>query len=306
MSIDWSHKHLIVLSGPTAVGKTALSLQLAGYFNTPIISADSRQIYRRMNIGTAKPEQAILDAVPHYFINHLDISTPYSAGAFEREALALVHRLFSASNVLLLAGGTGLYIDALCKGLDALPDVPVAIKTAVLQEYDQKGLEPFLEELMISDPDYYHRVDRYNPRRILRAIEVIRTSGKPLSSFRKNSPKSRLFQTHYILLQREKIALYERINQRVDDMIQQGLIEEARSLLPLRSYRALDTVGYRELFEYFDGKYTLTEAIEKIKTNTRRYAKRQGTWFRRSDKWTSFPADNEAAILDYLKATIEG
>ncbi len=288
------------MSGPTAVGKTALSLQLAERYDTPIISADSRQIYRRMDIGTAKPPKDILEAIPHHFIDHIDLEEVYSAGQFEREALCLLDDLFKTHEVLLLTGGTGLYIDAVCEGFDPLPTISYQIKQSVRQDLQRQGLRVLQNELRHKDPDYYQEVDLQNSRRVTRALEVIRQSGRPFSSFRNRKTTPRPFVSHYIRLYRERTILHERINRRVNEMVKSGLIEEARSLYPLRHLQALDTVGYRELFRYFDGDWTLEEAIEKIKTHTRRYAKRQETWFRRSDKWETFPADATGKIITWI------
>lgn len=293
-------KHLIVLSGPTAVGKTALSLQMAERYNTPIISADSRQIYRGMDIGTAKPSKDILEAIPHHFINHIDLEEVYSAGQYEREALSLLDDLFKTHKVLLLTGGTGLYIDAVCEGFDRLPAISYQIKQSIRQDLQRQGLSALQNELRHKDPDYYQEVDLQNSRRVTRALEVIRQSGRPFSSFRNRKTTPRPFVSHYIRLYRERTILHERINRRVNEMVKSGLIEEARSLYPLRHLQALDTVGYRELFRYFDGDWTLEEAIEKIKTHTRRYAKRQETWFRRSDKWETFPTDATGKIITWI------
>ncbi len=292
---------LIVLAGPTAVGKTDLAYQLAKRYDAPILSADSRQIYRQMDIGTAKPPAYMLREVPHYFINHIDIDTPYSAGEFAREAQDVLHRIFEERNLALLVGGTGLYIDALCHGLDPMPPVSAEVRQSVLNDLAQYGITYLLEELKAKDPEYYHHVDKHNPRRISRALEVIRQTGMPFSAFRQGHASPRPFHTLYILLMRPRDELYRRINARVDDMLDHGWLEEARSLYPYRHLPALQTVGYRELFHYLEGSIDWPTTVEQIKKQTRRYAKRQWTWFFRQNHWSVFHPQHHCRIFSYIE-----
>lgn len=297
-------KFLLVVGGATASGKTGFAIQLARYFQTEIISCDSRQFYREMTIGTAKPTPDELAQVPHHFIGHISIQTPYTVGDFEEDAIRRLTLLFQEHKVVVLCGGSGLFIKSLCEGLDQFPDVPESIINKLQQEFEKKGIEYLQRELLESDPDYYKTVDLQNPRRLLRAISVIRASGQPFSFFRQQTPKKRFFQPIYLQMDWPREALYERINQRVDLMISLGLIEEARQLYPLRHLQALQTVGYQELFDHFSGLNSLEKAIELIKRNSRRYAKRQLTWFRRDGFWQSFhPTDFEQALAFICQQT---
>lgn len=273
--------NLIVIAGPTAVGKTSYAISLAQKLNTVILSADSRQIYAGMPIATAQPDMEERQGVPHYFIGHVDPKEHYSAGQFEKDAIQLLETLFKKHHTIILTGGTGLYIDAVIKGLDDFPPVNPKVRQELNEIYAHAGLETLLKELEEADSAYAKIVDRQNPRRIIRALEFIRSSGLPFSSFRKNQPKDRFFETKIILLERDRAELYDRINQRVLLMLKDGLIDEAKKWYPLRNYNSTQTVGYKELFEYFDGSITLERAIELIQQNSRRYAKRQLTWFRR-------------------------
>ncbi|WP_235292402.1 tRNA (adenosine(37)-N6)-dimethylallyltransferase MiaA [Portibacter lacus] len=270
-------KHLLVITGPTAVGKTALTIQLATEYQLEIVSCDSRQFYKEMNIGTAKPSVNELQLAPHHFINTLSISEDYSAGDFERDGLALLDKLFEKSDTVILTGGSGLYIKALCEGFDEFPDVP----SVIFEKINQYPLEKLQAELSLKDPTYFQKVDIENKQRLVRALSVFESSGKPFSHFLGKRSRARNFTPTYVILNRNREELYERINLRVDQMIEQGLEAEAKELFPFRSYNSLQTVGYQEFFDYFDGKIERDEAIELIKRNSRRYAKRQLTWFRK-------------------------
>ena len=272
---------LIVIAGPTAVGKTSYAIELAQKLNTVILSADSRQVYAGMPIATAQPSMEERNGVPHFLIGHVDPKAHYSAGQFEKEAMQMLEKLFQRYETIILTGGTGLYIDAVIKGLDDFPPIDPSIRQQLNEKFEQSGLESLLKELEATDPAYAKIVDTQNHRRIIRALEFIRSSGQPFSSFRKNKPKERFFETKIILLERERAALYERINQRVHLMLEAGLVKEAKKWYPLRDYNSTQTVGYKELFEHFDGNISLERAIELIQQNSRRYAKRQLTWFRR-------------------------
>ena len=297
-------KYLIVIAGPTAIGKSTMAIEVAKYFNSEIISADSRQCYKEMSIGTAKPSKAELELVPHHFINHLSIHDTYSVGDFEREYLERCHQLFEAHDILILCGGTGLFIDALCKGLDSFPDVDPEDKKFYSEKLQSEGLLAIQSELRNLDPYYANIVDLNNPHRIIRALSVIKSSGKPYSSFLNQPKTKRGFKCLPILLEMDRTVLYERINQRVDDMLKNGLVEEAQTLYAHKTLNSLQTVGYQELFQHFDGQITLNEAIELIKRNSRRYAKRQMTWFRRSSDWTSFAPTSSAPIIEFIQSSI--
>lgn len=272
-----------MIAGPTAVGKTSYAISLAKQLKTVIISADSRQAYAGMPIATAQPSKEEMEGVPHYFIGHIDPKDGYSAGQFERETLHLLKKLFKKHQTVILAGGTGLYIDAVVKGLDEFPPIDPTIRQQLNQIHQDDGLRPLILELEENDPAYAKIVDKHNPRRIIRALEFIRATGRPFSAFRKNKPKDRFFTTTTILLERERSELYDRINRRVLLMQNAGLVKEAKKWYAFRHLNATQTVGYRELFQYFDGDISLDRAIELIQQNSRRYAKRQLTWLRRMD-----------------------
>ncbi len=274
-------KTLVVIGGPTAVGKTALAIALAKQFKTEIISADSRQFYREMNIGTAKPSSVELQSVKHHFINTLSIFDYYNAWQFEQEVLAFVTTYFQQNNLIFLVGGSGLYIDAVCNGLDDLPTIHPEVRKNLLERYKKEGINNIRFELKQIDPDYYLQVDLKNPQRILHALEVFYQTGKKFSSLRKAQRRARTFKIVKIFLNEDRKILYERINQRVELMIDNGLIEEAKFLFPNKHLTPLQTVGYRELFAHFNGQYDLNEAIRLIKRNTRHYARRQISWFKR-------------------------
>ncbi|HRD82371.1 MAG TPA: tRNA (adenosine(37)-N6)-dimethylallyltransferase MiaA [Saprospiraceae bacterium] len=281
-------KHLIVIGGATATGKTAFAIRAALHFQTEILSSDSRQFYKEMNIGTAKPTEEELAAAPHHFISHLSIHQPYSVGDFEREALACLHQIFETRDVAVMTGGSGLYIKAVCEGLNSFPEVPESIRAEVQNMYDLKGIAALQDELKQADPDYFVEVDTNNPARLLRAVAVCRAAGRPFSSFRNQPLEPRSFQPVYVQLDWPRAALYERIDQRVTQMMELGLEDEARDLYPHRHLQALQTVGYQELFDYFDNKTNLDEAVQLIRQHSRNYAKRQLTWFRRDGFWRVF------------------
>ncbi len=280
-------KTLIVIAGPTAVGKTAIAIKLAQQLNTEIISADSRQFYREMAIGTAKPTDEELAAATHHFVNSHSITESFNVGDFEKQSLQLLDELFKTHDKVIMAGGSGLFIQAVTQGFDELPVADTAIRERLNNDLSEKGIGFLQDQLKTVDPDYYSQVDLNNPQRLIRALEVFEATGKPFSSYRQAVVNKRPFDCIKIGLDLPREVLYQRINQRVDIMIEQGLIEEVRSLLPYRHLNALNTVGYSELFDYFDGKTDLNTAVELIKQNTRRFAKRQLTWFRKDKeiKW---------------------
>lgn len=293
---------LICVVGATAIGKTSLSIALATAFNTEIISADSRQFYSSMNIGTAVPSAQELEAAPHHFIQHKSIFDSYNVGDFEREALLKLDTLFSKKSTAILVGGSGLYVDAVVNGLDHFPDIDKQIREALNTQLDNDGLAFLQQELMRVDPLYYKTMDTENPRRVIRALEIYRATGKPYSSFLKDRAANRNFKTLYIGLTAERPIVYQRINQRVDIMLENGLLEEVKQLRAHKDLNALQTVGYRELFQYFDGTLTLEKAVEEIKKNTRRFAKRQGTWFRKNQQihWFDYTSKSDD-IVRFIK-----
>lgn len=293
-------KTLIVIAGPTASGKTSAAIELAKFYNTVIVSADSRQFYREMSIGTAKPTEEELAAAKHYFINSHSITETYTAGDYEKECLALLEELFKSYNKVLLVGGSGLFIKAVCEGFDQFPDVTPGVREQLNLELAENGITGLQEKLKIADPDYYQQADINNPQRVIRALEVFESTGLPFSSFRKSTVNHRPFQVIKFGLIMDRAVLYHRINQRVDEMIRLGLLEEVRSLLPYRHLNTLNTVGYSELFDYFEGETDLKTAVELIKQNTRRFAKRQLTWFRKDDEIHWFKADDEKLITNIL------
>ena len=274
-----ARKTLVVLTGPTGVGKTELSLSVAEWLGSPIVNADSRQIYRELPIGTAAPTPAEQARVPHLFVGTHTLSDTYNAGAYEREALAALDELFRAHDKVLMVGGAMLYIDAVCNGLDEMPRVPETLRETLRREYETEGLEWLQAQVKEADPAYYAEADTQNPQRLLHALEVTRASGKPYSSFRLGRKKERPFRVVKIGLTRPREELYARINARVDHMLAQGLLKEAKAVMPLRHLNALNTVGYKEMFRHLDGEWTLEEAADMIRQNSRHYAKRQLTWF---------------------------
>lgn len=297
------NKHLIVIVGPTAIGKTSLSIYLAKALGCEILSADSRQFYREMEIGTAKPSIQEMDGVPHHFVNNLSIHDHYTAGKFESEALDVLSQLYKKDDVAILVGGSGLFVDAICKGLDEIPS-DSAIRTQLNEELASKGLESLQKELATLDPEYYNSSDTQNPVRVIRALEVIRKSGQKFSSFRKKEPKARPFNIHYVGLNTDRETLYNRINLRVDIMVNNGLIKEAKSLINNKHLTPLKTVGYQELFQHLNNPKELQEAIEKVKQNTRRFAKRQLTWFKRNESTKWFEPQQKESVLAYLNDQI--
>ncbi len=282
---------LVVLLGPTGVGKTDLSLQLAQATDSPIISCDSRQIYREIPIGTAAPTAEEQALVPHYFIGTHSVLDSYNAGQYEADALALLEELFRSHETLVMVGGSMLYIDAVCKGLDAIPHVSEATRKDVIADYEAGGIEALKKELAACDPTYYAEVDTCNPQRVMHAVEVFRETGLPFSSFRTGQRKKRPFKIVKVGLNRERAELYERINQRVEQMIEAGLEQEARAVYPYREQNSLNTVGYKEFFRYFDGEWSREEAIRMIQQDSRHYAKRQLTWFNRDEEIHWFHPD---------------
>ncbi|WP_026914970.1 tRNA (adenosine(37)-N6)-dimethylallyltransferase MiaA [Christiangramia portivictoriae] len=281
-------KTLINIAGPTAIGKTALAIQLAKFFNTEIISADSRQFYKEMSIGTAVPETEELAAAPHHFIQHRSITEDYNVGDFEKEALAKLDKLFTKHDVVVMVGGSGLYTKAVVEGLDNFPEVDRNIRTELNEELLKNGLQSLQQKLQQLDPEYYVVADIQNPHRLIRALEICIGTGKAFSTFLKKKKNTRNFKTISIGLTAEREEIYDRINRRVDIMLENGLLEEARELYPYRKYNALNTVGYKELFAHFDAQWDLETAVAEIKKNTRRFAKRQLTWFRKDESITWF------------------
>lgn len=292
---------LILLTGPTASGKTDVSIQLATHWETAILSCDSRQMYREMSIGTAKPSWEQRNRVPHYFIDNLSIHDYYSAFRFRQDVLNVLEILFRKHPVVIMTGGTGLYLDAVLNGIDDIPDPDPDIRKQIKDRLDKDGLEGILSELEELDPDYFRSVDRKNPARVIRGLEVCLTTGQPFSSFRMRAPVDQPFNILLTGLQLPREELYDRIDKRVDLMIEAGLVEEARSLLPGRHLNGLNTVGYKELFQYFDGKIDLEEAIRLIKRNTRHYAKRQITWNNRYDAIRYFNPAEVGEMINWLE-----
>lgn len=277
-------KKVISVVGATAIGKTNLAIQLANHYKTEIISADSRQFFKEMNIGTAVPSTQELAQAKHHFIQHKSIFEAYSVGDFQREATECLHELFQKNEVVILVGGSGLYIDALLNGLDNFPEVPAEIRQELIEKHQQKGISFLQEKLKELDFQQYNKMDIQNPQRLIRALEVCLASGKPYSSFLNKKEKNPFFTSVEIGLTASRSVIYERINLRVEKMLEQGLLKEAQKLYPHRNLNALQTVGYKELFSFFGGEFSLEVAIEKIKTNTRRFAKRQATWFGKNPK----------------------
>lgn len=297
-------KTLIVIVGPTAIGKTALAIKLAQFYQTEIISADSRQFFIEMNIGTAKPSAEELAAVPHHFIHSHSVKTLFSTGDFEAAALKLIDNLFLKHDNVIMVGGSGLYIDAICKGLDEMPDIDLTIREQLNQKFANEGLEAIKNQLQELDPEYYQKVDQSNPQRMIRGLEVVLSTGQKLSSYLTGQKKERPFKIIKIGLNTERSLLYDRINHRVDLMMNAGLLNEVKSLIPFRKYNALNTVGYSELFDYLDGKTDLESAINMIKQNTRRFAKRQLTWFRRDENTAWFEPDQVEEVMLHIQFNI--
>lgn len=293
-------KTLIVITGPTAVGKTDLCLDIAKYFGIPIINADSRQIYREIKIGTAAPTEEQLQQVRHYFVGTQALTDYYSASIYEQEVMHLLDTLFQTSDYALLSGGSMMYIDAVCNGIDDIPTVDDETRDTLKRRLAEDGLDSLCEQLRILDPEHYEIVDKKNPRRVVHALEICLMTGRTYTSFRTNAHKERPFNIIKIGLTRKREIIYERINRRVDIMMEQGFLDEARSVYPLRHLNALNTVGYKELFTYLDGTWSLDEAIERIKGNTRRYARKQLTWYKKDPLVTWFSPDDKKLILNHI------
>jgi len=294
-------KTLLSVVGPTAIGKTKLAIALAQYYNTQIISADSRQFYKELEIGTAVPDRKELSLTKHHFIQHKSILESYSVGDFERDALQLLEKLFEERDMVIMVGGSGLYIDAVIRGLDDFPKIDSNIRKQLNERLHREGIGKLQEKLKKMDSSYYKKVDINNPHRLVRALEVCIGTGKPYSSFLYSKKKNRPFRTITIGLEAERVLVYERINKRVDNMIEQGLIDEAKNLAKHQELNALQTVGYKELFKFYDGEWSLDFAISEIKKNTRRFAKRQMTWFKKNKDILWFPYDtNMKTVLSEL------
>ena len=293
-------KTLIVITGPTAVGKTQLCLDIARHFDIPVINADSRQIYKELSIGTAKPTDAEMQGIKHYFVGTLSLHDYYSASLFEQQVLEVLEDLFKTSNYALMSGGSMMYIDAVCDGIDDIPTIDDITRETMKRRLEEEGLEKLCEELQRLDPEYYAIVDRQNPKRVVHALEICTMTGKTYTSFRKREKKQRPFKIIKIGLNLDRDELYHRINVRVDQMMQQGLLKEAESVYALRKQNALNTVGYKELFIYLEGQWPLEEAIERIKGNTRRYARKQLTWYKKDPNIRWFHPDQKEDIINYI------
>jgi tRNA dimethylallyltransferase len=295
---------VIIIAGATASGKTALALQLARFFSTEIISADSRQCYKELNIGVAKPTQDEFSSVPHYFINSHSVYEEVNAGTFEQYALQSVEKIFRENPVAVMVGGTGLFIKTFCEGMDKIPQIPLAIRNEIIDQYEKKGLEWLQNEVRTRDNTFWQIAEQQNPQRLMRALEVLNYTEKSIASFRGDKKMQRPFNIIKIGLELPREELYRRINLRVDKMMESGLEQEARRLIPLQHLNALKTVGYSELFDYFSDKISLTKAVENIKTNTRHYAKRQMTWFKKDKEITWFAPDEYEKILTWINNKI--
>ena len=293
-------KTLIVITGPKAVGKKALCLEIAKHFDIPIINADSRQIYKELRIGTASPTSEQMQQVPHFFVGSLSLNDYYSASLFEQQVLECLEQQFQTNDYALLSGGSMMYIDAVCDGIDDIPTIDDETRELMKQRLAEEGLKALVEELKRLDPEYYEIVDRQNPRRVVHALEICTMTGKTYTSFRKREKRQRPFRIIKIGLNRPREELYQRINQRVDQMMQQGLLEEAKSLYPMRQMNALNTVGYKELFDYLEGRWPLEEAVERIKGNTRRYARKQLTWYKKDPQIRWFHPQETEQIISYI------
>ena len=294
-------KNLIVLIGPTGVGKTELSLSIAESFHTCIVSADSRQLYADLKIGTASPTPDQLARVPHHFVGTLQLTDYYSAAQYEAEVMNKLEELFKENDVVVLTGGSMMYVDAICKGIDDIPTIDKETRELMLQRYEEEGLEQLCKELKLLDPEYYSIVDLKNPKRVIHALEICYMTGKTYTSFRTRSTKERPFHIIKIGLTRDREELYDRINRRVDIMMQDGLLEEARNVYAYKHLNSLNTVGYKEMFKYLDGEWTLDFAIEKIKQNSRIYSRKQMTWFRRDTDIRWFHPDQKEKIMQHIE-----
>lgn len=294
------NKYLISIVGPTAIGKTALSIKLAQHFNTEIISADSRQFFKEMQIGTAAPTKEEQTQAKHHFIHHKSIKNSYNVGAFEKDALQCLNTLFKTKNIVIMVGGSGLYVDAISKGLDYFPDIDKSIREDLNKKFEELGISVLQKQLKLLDTKAYNSIAIDNPHRVIRALEICIGSGKPYSSFLNQGKANRNFKTITVGLTAERDIIYNRINQRVDIMMQQGLLNEVKTLLPFQSLNALNTVGYKELFNYFNGEWALDFAVAEIKKNTRRFAKRQLTWFKKNEStlWFDYKTSAKEIIKD--------
>jgi tRNA dimethylallyltransferase len=291
---------LIVITGPTAVGKTALTIEIAKHYGIPIINADSRQIYKELKIGTASPTAEQLREVQHYFVGTKSVNDYYNASMYEQEVMTLLQTLFTTSSIQLLSGGSMMYIDAVCNGIDDIPTIREDIRNEMKRRYQEEGLEALCEDLKRLDPEHYETVDRQNHRRVIHALEICYQTGRTYTSFRTQVKKQRPFKIIKIGLNRNREELYQRINLRVDEMMSQGLLDEVKSMNKYRDINALNTVGYKELFDYMDGRWPLEEAVERIKGNTRRYARKQLTWYRRDERVMWFHPNQQQEILNYI------
>ena len=298
-----SDSTLVVITGPTAVGKTALTIELARHYHTPVINADSRQIYRELRIGTAAPSEEQLQQAKHYFVGNKSIHDYYNASMYEQDVLKVLKKEPSDTNIL--SGGSMMYIDAVCNGIDDIPTVRDDIREEMKRRYEEEGLEALCKDLRRLDPEHYAIVDRQNYRRVIHALEICYQTGRTYTSFRTQSKKERPFRIVKIGLNRDRNELYNRINARVDAMMEQGLLHEAESLYNQRQLNALNTVGYKEMFDYMDGRWSLDEAVERMKGNTRRYARKQLTWFKRDEEVRWFHPDQIDEILKYIEVTKE-
>ncbi|MBO4613997.1 MAG: tRNA (adenosine(37)-N6)-dimethylallyltransferase MiaA [Bacteroidales bacterium] len=288
----------MIIAGPTGVGKTDLSIGIAKHFNSEILSCDSRQFYRELGIGVAKPTTEQMKEVKHHFVDNVSVTERYSIWQYEDDAIKLLDDYYKTHDYAVMCGGSGLYIDAVCNGIDLMPDPDPVIRQEVIDMYNEKGIEALRFELQRIDPEYYAQVDLKNPQRIMRGIEMTRQTGKPFSQFRTSTRRKRDFETIKILVNTDRKVLYDRINRRVDIMLERGLVDEARSLMQYRDMIALKTIGYTELFDHFDGNTSLDEAIELIKRNSRRYARRQITWFHRNNEYVECEPDAETILTE--------
>jgi len=295
-------KYLVVIVGPTAVGKTTASVELAKYFNCAILNADSRQVFRELNIGTAKPTIAEMQGVHHYFVNDRNVKEEYSAGQFEKEALKILKKEFAANNYAICAGGSGLYVDALCYGLNEFPEPDMEIRKSLNGAFLESGISPLQAQLLSLDPDYAKQVDLDNPQRVIRALEICLSADRPFSELRTGALADRDFEIIFVGLELSREELYERINGRMDEMIGAGLFEEVQSLLKLRQHNALQTIGYKEVFDFLDGRFDKMEAIRLLKRNSRRFAKRQMTWFKKNQRIKWFAPNQIDQIISYIES----
>jgi len=303
--LSQNKKSLIVILGPTASGKTRLAIEIAKHFRAEIISADSRQFYKEIPIGTAAPDSTQLNEIRHHFVGHLSINDLYNVSRFESDVISLLNSKFKSHDVMVMTGGSGLYIDAVCSGIDELPDPDEKIRNELEELFEQQGLSALHTKLELLDPEYFNQVDKNNPKRLIRAIEICEQTGKTYTELRKNKSRKRDFNIIKIGLKVPRHELVERIHRRTDQMISQGLLQEAEKVYPLKHLNALNTVGYKELFSYFNGIWDMETAIEKIKTNTRRFAKRQMTWFRKDVEINWFPTDKISEIIEFIENRLE-